>query len=46
MEKLLQLPRLGDEDALSEYVLASIIKASDLPSKNEADALRAFRDRE
>lgn len=46
LEKLLQLPRLGDEDALSEHALASIIKASDLPSKNEADALRALRDRE
>jgi hypothetical protein len=46
LEKLLQLPRLEDEDASSEYALASIIKASDLPSKNEADALRALRDRE
>ena len=46
LEKLLQLPRLEDEDASSEYGLASIIKASDLPSKNEADALRALRDRE
>lgn len=46
LEKLLQLPHLKDEDAPSEYALASIIKASDLPSKNEADALRALRDRE
>jgi uncharacterized C2H2 Zn-finger protein len=46
LEKLLRLPRLEDEDAPSEHALASIIKASDLPSKSEADALRALRDRE
>jgi hypothetical protein len=46
LEKLLQLPRLEDEDAPSEHALASIIKASDLPAKSEADALRALRDRE
>jgi len=46
LEKLLQLPRLEDEDAPSEHALASIIKASDLPSKSEVDALRALRDRE
>jgi uncharacterized C2H2 Zn-finger protein len=46
LEKLLRLPRLGEQDAASEHALASIIKASDLPSKSEADALRALRDRE
>ena len=46
LKKLLQLPCLEDEDAPSEHALASIIKASDLPSKSEADALRALRDRE
>jgi uncharacterized C2H2 Zn-finger protein len=46
LEKLLQLPRLEEQDASSEHALASIIKASDLPSKSEADALRALRDRE
>jgi hypothetical protein len=46
LEKLLRLPRLEEQDASSEHALASIIKASDLPSKSEADALRALRDRE
>jgi hypothetical protein len=46
LEKLLQLPRLEDQDVSSEHALASIIKASDLPAKSEMDALRALRDRE
>ena len=46
LEKLLQLPRLEDEDVSSEHALASIIKAGDLPAKSEMDALRALRDRE
>jgi hypothetical protein len=46
LEKLLRLPRLEDQDASSEHALASIIKASGLPSKSEVDALRALRDRE
>jgi uncharacterized C2H2 Zn-finger protein len=46
LEKLLRLPRLEEQDASSEHALASIIKASDLPSKSEADALRVLRDRE
>jgi hypothetical protein len=46
LEKLLQLPRLEDQDLSSEHALASIIKASDLPVKSEMDALRALRDRE
>lgn len=46
LEKLLQLPRLEDQDVSSEHALASIIKASDLPAKSEVDALRALRDRE
>ena len=46
LEKLLQLPRLEDQDVSSEHALVSIIKASDLPAKSEMDALRALRDRE
>lgn len=46
LEKLLQLPRLEDREVSSEYALASIMKAGDLPVKSEADALRALRDRE
>jgi hypothetical protein len=34
LEKLLRLPRLEDQDASSEHALASIITASDLPSKS------------
>ena len=46
MEKPLRLPRLEEQDASSEHALASIIKASDLPTKSEVDALRTLRDRE
>lgn len=45
LQKLLQLPRLGQQGTKSVHGLARIMSASELPTKSEADALLAFHNR-
>lgn len=45
LQKLLRLPRLGQQGTKSEHGLARIMSASELPTKSEADALLAFHNR-
>ena len=46
LKKLLQLPRLEDEDISGEHAFARIIDARELPKKSDANALKALQDRE
>lgn len=45
LEKLLHLPRLEKHATTSEHGLARIMNVGELPTKSEADALQAFRNR-